>query len=1026
MTNNGISGNTKKYYDWKVGQINIQSCSDDHKLHFALQECLRANLDVVCFQEVRLLNSGSINHAGYKFFWNGLQRFKRYGVGIAIKNNSFINIDGIINISARIMAADITVKGCKIRIISCYAPTLKTPLTTKQSFYRELTKLSKPEKHRKLLVMGDFNAEPSFCRRHARYDGTRPLNEESNYSNENVMLFLNYCRDKHLSILNSWFDHPLQHRVTWHHPNGNSKKVYDYSIAESWIRQYVKDVRVKNSYFNSDHRLVVTKLRTPSNKAARRFVRRKKTTTKPNLKLLNDNNIKESMTEAIQTHFEHNTSPQLLNEMHRYIVQALDKGRKKIPNQRKTAPLTIPWTMDNELNNLHQTRINLRKQPSTPQIKLEIKTTTKKIKKRVYEIRNRELKAKAKDINEAKQQRNMEKLWRNAKKHGESKMAKTSPIQCPGISQHFQKHFNPDQSSLTVPSEIQVIPEYISILQNSNIEIINQPPNEEEILTAINQLNRGKSTLDIESEILQASTSVPQLKDNLVNYFHLIWTSKQIPEQWTISKIIPIWKRKGSAMDPSKYRGISIGSTLCKVGMKIILKRISSFYESQIKRTQFGFRKGMGCNDGLFMMKQLQEIATLSQRKLYVCFIDLTAAFDHVNRNLLFQSIRKRLHPSQDTTNFDIIQNLYNSTKSYIQNSDPESSFATSSGVRQGGMEGPPLFNLFADFVLRVFDERKTDAGVTGLAIPYNIPDAATDRAQKREAATTGICEDDECCYADDLGLICWNQSDLQTSMNLLNDVFTEFGLTINIDKTKTLIFNWQNTSDERYPDSITTLNGKIIENLQNFKYLGVWLNNDAIHIGKQELDYRIGSAHNAFAENKSLLINKNINLTTRIMFLNGLVRSRLTYGCHIWRPTQQETNKLDSTYRYFLRCMIRNGHTRVNPPRQHGSESSTEGSSSEEEEEVDWRYVINNDKLLCITKTESIDQFHRTQQEKWMSHVVRRNNKNICKILTFHSVKRTKPGRKTPSILERTAAHSGLPLNQFLRNSFAKENRIR
>ena len=34
----------------------MQTCSDDLKLYFVLQECSRANLDVVCIQEVRRLN----------------------------------------------------------------------------------------------------------------------------------------------------------------------------------------------------------------------------------------------------------------------------------------------------------------------------------------------------------------------------------------------------------------------------------------------------------------------------------------------------------------------------------------------------------------------------------------------------------------------------------------------------------------------------------------------------------------------------------------------------------------------------------------------------------------------------------------------------------------------------------------------------------------------------------------------------------------------------------------------------------
>ena len=99
---------------------------------------------------------------------------------------------------------------------------------------------------------------------------------------------------------------------------------------------------------------------------------------------------------------------------------------------------------------------------------------------------------------------------------------------------------------------------------------------------------------------------------------------------------------------------------------------------------------------------------------------------------MLFKSVRKRLSDNQDTTNIDIIENLYEGTRSYMQNDNPErDSFPTKSGVRQGGQEGPPLYNLYSDFVLRVYDERKDCAGVVGLCIPYHIPNEATSRAQE-------------------------------------------------------------------------------------------------------------------------------------------------------------------------------------------------------------------------------------------------------------------------------------------------------
>ena len=117
------------------------------------------------------------------------------------------------------------------------------------------------------------------------------------------------------------------------------------------------------------------------------------------------------------------------------------------------------------------------------------------------------------------------------------------------------------------------------------------------------------------------------------------------------------------------------------------------------------------------------------------------------------------------------------------------------------------------------------------------------------------------------------------------------------------------------------------------------------------------------------------------------------------------------------------NGHTRVNPPTVHEDESSDEEDPTMEEM-IDYRYIINNERLHQITKTLSITEFYEKQQSDWMSHVIRRDNLNLCKILTFHSIKPRRLGRRTPSILQRVVNASGLSMSQYLRTSFLKQNR--
>ena len=426
-----MPGKQKRYHNWKVGTINIQSCSDDLRLDLALQECVQTNLDIICFQEVRRLSSGSITHLGYDFYWCGFQRYRKYGVGIAIKHNPNIKLDSIHNVSSRLMAADITVCGCKLRIISCYAPALKNSLATKQSFYRDLTKLSKTDKNRKLLIQGDFNAELQISREHSCFDGrSTTIPEGLNQINENSILFLQYCQINQLSILNTWFSHPIHHRVTWHHPNGTTKKVYDYSLSRSWLRTFIHDVRVRNSYFHSDHRLVITKLQTPANKAAR-GIRRKLHIRKPDLQLLYDDQttkriVQSTITENLNSNNIYSEATNI-NEMHSNLIDILKKGREKVPSKPKENH-TIPWNHDEELAELFSTRKQLRNQKVTNYNQTKIKELTKKIKAKVKTVRNQILKTKGQSINQAKIHRKIAKLWKNAKNHDKVIFRKPKPI----------------------------------------------------------------------------------------------------------------------------------------------------------------------------------------------------------------------------------------------------------------------------------------------------------------------------------------------------------------------------------------------------------------------------------------------------------------------------------------------------------------------------------------------------------------------------------------------------------------------
>ena len=67
----------------------LQQVDDAHKRAVLDRELARLNINLACFQETRLADSGSIREANYTFLWQGLPRDnpRWHCVGFAVKNS---------------------------------------------------------------------------------------------------------------------------------------------------------------------------------------------------------------------------------------------------------------------------------------------------------------------------------------------------------------------------------------------------------------------------------------------------------------------------------------------------------------------------------------------------------------------------------------------------------------------------------------------------------------------------------------------------------------------------------------------------------------------------------------------------------------------------------------------------------------------------------------------------------------------------------------------------------------------------
>ena len=69
--------------------------------------------------------------------------------------------------------------------------------------------------------------------------------------------------------------------------------------------------------------------------------------------------------------------------------------------------------------------------------------------------------------------------------------------------------------------------------------------------------------------------------------------------------------------------------------------QLNLHFKIKIDDMQFGFMKGKGTTDAIFMARQMQENFRVKGKKLYFGFVDLEKVFDRVPREVISWAMRK-------------------------------------------------------------------------------------------------------------------------------------------------------------------------------------------------------------------------------------------------------------------------------------------------------------------------------------------------------------------------------------------------
>ena len=380
--------------------------------------------------------------------------------------------------------------------------------------------------------------------------------------------------------------------------------------------------------------------------------------------------------------------------------------------------------------------------------------------------------------------------------------------------------------------------------------ILNSPISAEEVETAISKLKKGKTPgldgLPAEILILNKKTLSPHLA-HLYNY---ILGKAEYPQQWAEGLRMALPKDGGKDIRP-----ITITPLLGKALESIFDTRMTFLESAFNKEDKYngGFKKHSSTTDNMFILLGCVQKQLCLGKKLHVAYVDFRKAFNFVNRNLLFWKIIKSgLHGNV----VKLLINMYNKTKARVKINGVLYHFIKDFiGMNQGGPISP---NLFRKFLADLIDFLKIECGI----------------ALSSDTVLLHLL------WADDLILLSDSNEGLQQQLDGLYTFCKKYHMIVNEMKTKTMTFG--NTKECKF-----MYNGKEIESVSNYKYLGVLFKpvtrcdgnifGDAYgHIAKQ--------ARKAMF--KILKDTKKIGMmppSVALKLFDSLVLPILEYGSEIW-----------------------------------------------------------------------------------------------------------------------------------------------
>jgi len=830
---------------------------------------------IAAIQETRFTDDAPFESQGFRVLKSKtskriLKGVPHLGTGFIISKQILDSIVDFVPVSNRLCTLSFRCTNKMYTIVNAHAPiNADNRLDSEKvdTFWDTLEDtISKVHTSHTVILLGDFNAQIGRERKFRNTVGDYPAHKRTNTNGERL---IDLCRSTGLLLKSTAFKHLPRKQKTWTSPN---PMIGEFQIDHVAISQKsskeIQNVKVlRSANLDSDHYLSKVKVSfCPRNTRKRPF----QTIVRPNIEALktrqadfalntkvSSHTLKELENSMVQTALE--LAPQIRRPRHAWWSPECDVAL----SQRLSA-----W----QAWNSHK----------TPE-KFDRFIAARKLASKTFRmVKRRFHKSQMTEIQNSFAQNNTRSFYqtfkRNLTRYNPPSLNFTDPLSgklahndsdnCRILANYFKNLLNCDSPKSNFP-KIDPPP--------SNPD--SSAPDLEELREIIKSLKNNKAP----GENGLMAEYWKFVDDSALNLLHKtfqqIWSSSEIPAEWTSALIHPLHK-KGDKKDVNNYRGISLLPVTYKILSKALLNRAEPQLDPCIGEYQAGFRKARSCAEQIFNLKSIISYFRLRSRDLYVVFIDFQKAYDSIDRSTLFQTLQEF---GLDNKTREIIQSTLSNTSSKVKfRKEISEPFEIKSGVRQGDGLSPLLFNCALEKVIREWRLQ-----LKSLGLPLGV----------RLGAACKNLTIDCLAFADDLALLSHDPITAATQIQTLQECASKFGLQISYSKTQFI------SSSKTAPDALSTSYGQV-RRTNHFKYLGEWVSPSVIET--TALNARIQKLETAYHLTRDVYNKKSISVNAKFRHYQTVIRPEALYAAECLALRKRHlTSKLEVRERKVLRKIL-------------------------------------------------------------------------------------------------------------------------